>query len=91
MITAILMETGSELDFAAVEQSYRAVPTAFELAVQESEARLHEIAADSVSDQLGAFLPSFPPVPIRVRATVLPCAISWKCSGSMRRGGRKRE
>lgn len=46
MVAAILREAGSQLDFAAVEQAFAAVPAAFERAIEEAEAGLHEIAAD---------------------------------------------
>jgi fructoselysine 6-phosphate deglycase len=54
------MEGGSELDFVAIEKSYAAVPAAFELAIQESEARLHEIAADFGSESLTYVLSAGP-------------------------------
>ena len=41
MVTALLRETGSELDFAAVEKAFAAVPVAFERAIGEAEASLH--------------------------------------------------
>ncbi|NKK04170.1 SIS domain-containing protein [Rhizobium leguminosarum bv. viciae] len=44
MVTALLRETGSELDFATIDRAYSAVPVAFEQAIQEAEASLHEIA-----------------------------------------------
>ncbi|WP_020046852.1 SIS domain-containing protein [Rhizobium leguminosarum] len=43
-VTALLKEADSELDFAMIDQAYSAVPAAFEKAIEESEARLHEIA-----------------------------------------------
>lgn len=44
MVTALLRETDAELDYAAIEQAYAAVPAAFEKAIEEAEANLHEIA-----------------------------------------------
>lgn len=44
MLTALLKESGSDLDFAAIDQAYSAVPAAFEKAIAEAEASLHEIA-----------------------------------------------
>jgi len=44
MVTALLKEVGAKLDFDAIEQAFAGVPVAFELAVQEAEASLHEIA-----------------------------------------------
>ena len=44
MVTALLKEAGSELDFATIDQAYSAVPVAFERAIEEAEANLHEIA-----------------------------------------------
>lgn len=44
MVTALLKEAGSELDFATIDQAYCAVPVAFEQTIQEAEDNLHEIA-----------------------------------------------
>lgn len=44
MVTALLKEAGSVLDFATIDQAYSAVPAAFEKAIEEAEANLHEIA-----------------------------------------------
>lgn len=44
MVTALLRETDAELDYAAIEQAYAAVPAAFEKAIEEAEANLHETA-----------------------------------------------
>jgi len=44
MVTALLRETGADLDYAAIEQAYSAVPAAFEKAIEEGEANLHETA-----------------------------------------------
>jgi len=46
MVTALLKEAGAKRDYAALDQGFAAVPAAFELAVQEAEASLHEIAAE---------------------------------------------
>jgi len=44
MVAALLREAGAKLNFASMEQAFAAVPSAFELAVQEAEASFHEIA-----------------------------------------------
>nr|AAK08607.1 ChcD [Agrobacterium tumefaciens] len=44
MVTALLKAAGSKLDFTTIDQAYAAVPAAFEKAIQEAEAHLHEIA-----------------------------------------------
>jgi fructoselysine 6-phosphate deglycase len=44
MVAALLKEVGAALDFAAMKKAYSAVPAAFESAVGEGEASLHEIA-----------------------------------------------
>jgi len=44
VVVALLRESGADLDFAAFEQAFSAVPKAFELAIEEAEASLHEIA-----------------------------------------------
>ncbi|RWI48071.1 MAG: SIS domain-containing protein [Mesorhizobium sp.] len=50
MVTALLREAGSELDFAMIDQAYCAVPAAFEKAIEEAESHLHEIAKAFGSD-----------------------------------------
>jgi fructoselysine 6-phosphate deglycase len=60
MVTSLLMETGSELDFVAIDQAYSALPAALELAVQESEARLHEIAASYGAEEITYVLSAGP-------------------------------
>ncbi len=60
MVTALLKETGSELDYAAIEQAYDAVPAAFERAIEEAEAKLHEIAVDFGSEELTYVLSAGP-------------------------------
>lgn len=60
MVTALLKEAGASLDFAAMEQAFAAVPAAFELAVQEAEAGLHEIAAAFAAEPLTYVLSAGP-------------------------------
>lgn len=60
MVTALLKEAGAKFDFAALEQAFAAVPAAFELAVQEAEARLHEIATDFAAETLTYVLSAGP-------------------------------
>jgi fructoselysine 6-phosphate deglycase len=73
MIVALLKEAGGKLDFAAFEEAFAAVPAAFELAVKEAETSLREIAVAFGAEPM-------------VPATVLPCVISWRCSGKTRLG-----
>jgi len=44
MVIALLKESGADLDFAEFEKAFLAVPKAFEVAIEEAEPRLHEIA-----------------------------------------------
>lgn len=60
MVTALLREAGAKLDFAAVERAFSAVPAAFELAVQEGEASLHEIAVAFAAEPLTYVLSAGP-------------------------------
>ncbi len=60
MVTALLREAGAKLDYASVEQAFAAVPAAFELAVLEAEARLHEIATDFAAETLTYVLSAGP-------------------------------
>jgi fructoselysine-6-P-deglycase FrlB-like protein len=60
MVTALLKKAGATLDFASVEQAFTAVPSAFELAVHEAEARLHEIAIDFAAEPLTYVLSAGP-------------------------------
>lgn len=60
MVTALLKEAGAKLDFAAVEQAFAAVPAAFEQAVQEAEANLHEIAVAFAAEPMTYVLSAGP-------------------------------
>ncbi|MCW8060639.1 SIS domain-containing protein [Agrobacterium tumefaciens] len=60
MVTALLRETGAELDFAALDEAYAAVPIAFEKAIEEAEASLHQIAAAFGSEPLTYVLSAGP-------------------------------
>ncbi|NSZ87718.1 SIS domain-containing protein (plasmid) [Agrobacterium tumefaciens] len=60
VVTALLRETGAELDYAAIEQAYAAVPAAFEKAIEEAEANLHETAVAFGSEPLTYVLSAGP-------------------------------
>ena len=60
LVTALLGEAGAGLDFGAMEQAFAAVPAAFELAVGEAEASLHEIAVAFATEPLTYVLSAGP-------------------------------
>ena len=60
MVTALLKETGSNLDFKAIDEAYAAVPAAFEKAIEEAEASLHDIARAFGSEPFTYVLSSGP-------------------------------
>jgi fructoselysine 6-phosphate deglycase len=60
MVTALLKEAGAKLDFAALDQAFAAVPAAFELAVEQCEASMHEIAAAFAAEPITYVLSAGP-------------------------------
>jgi len=60
MVMALLSEVGTKLDFAALEQAFAAVPAAFEQALKEAEASLHEIALAFAAEPLTYVLSAGP-------------------------------
>jgi fructoselysine 6-phosphate deglycase len=60
MVAALLRETNSKLDFAEMQKAYAAVPAALELAVQEAEASLYEIAVAFAEEPLTYVLSAGP-------------------------------
>lgn len=60
MVAGLLKESGADLDFAALEQAFSAVPRAFELAIEEAEASLHKIAAAFAAEPFTYVLSSGP-------------------------------
>jgi fructoselysine 6-phosphate deglycase len=60
MVATLLREAGAKLDFQSLQQVFAAVPAAFELAVDESENSLHEIAADFATEPITYVLSAGP-------------------------------
>ena len=60
MVAALLRESGANFDFTALDQAFAAAPAAFELAIREAEASLHEIALALAAEPLTYVLSAGP-------------------------------
>jgi fructoselysine 6-phosphate deglycase len=60
MVEALLKATSAKFDYVALDQAFSAVPGAFELAISEAEASLHEIAVAFANEPMTYVLSSGP-------------------------------